>query len=66
LAFILVSIKYNEDGYFANDFYAKVGGITIQEMNLLELEAIILLNHTLFVGDEFFYRYKMYLNQYIK
>lgn len=61
-----MSIKYNEDDYFANDFYAKVGGISMQEINVLEYEAILLLKHTLFVEHDFFSKYKIYLDQYSK
>jgi hypothetical protein len=66
LAFILLSIKFNEDDYFDNDFYAKVGGITINEINLLEYEAFKHLKHTLFVGNELFNRYKHFLDHYAK
>ena len=30
---MLVSIKYNEDDFFSNSFYAKVGGVSITELN---------------------------------
>ena len=66
LAFIVLSIKYNEDDYFANDFYSKVGGLSLQEINVLEYESLILLKHNLFVEDDFFSKYKIYLDQYSK
>lgn len=66
LAFVLIAIKYNEDDYYANDFYAKVGGISMQEINVIEYEAVILMKHNLFVADDFFSKYKVYLDQYAK
>jgi hypothetical protein len=36
LASALVSIKYNEDQFFSNSFYAKVGGVTKKEIDKLE------------------------------
>ena len=32
----MVAVKYNEDEYFGNDFYAKVGGVTKNEIKFLE------------------------------
>ncbi len=61
-----MAIKYNEDDYFSNEFYSKVGGISLQEINALEYESLILIKHTLFVEQEFFLKYKLYLDQYLK
>lgn len=66
LANIILAIKYNEDDYYANDYYAKVGGITLQEINSLEYECVKLLKHKLFVDGEFYKKYEMYLKQYQK
>lgn len=66
LSYILIAIKYNEDDYFSNEFYSKVGGITLQELNVLEFESLLLIKHTLFVEKGFFYKYKLYLDQFAK
>jgi hypothetical protein len=66
LATITIAIKYNEDDYFSNDYYAKVGGISLQEINSLEYECVKLLKHKLFIDDEFFNKYETYLKQYQK
>ncbi len=63
---VLVAIKYNEDDYYSNDFYAKVGGITLQEINSLEYECVKLLNHKLFVDEDFYKKYEVYLKHYQK
>jgi hypothetical protein len=63
---VILAIKYNEDDYFANDYYAKVGGITLQEINVLEYECLKALNHRLFIEEEVFKKYEIYLKQYQK
>ncbi len=62
----MLGIKYNEDDYYSNEYYAKVGGVSLQEINVLELEAVLALRHTLFVDEEFFNKYKIYLKHYLK
>jgi hypothetical protein len=62
----VLGIKYNEDDYYSNEYYAKVGGVSLQEINVLELEAVLALRHTLFVDEEFFNKYKIYLKHYLK
>ena len=37
---VLVSIKYNEDIIFNNDYYSKVAGVKLNEINKMELEFI--------------------------
>ncbi|KAI9296618.1 cyclin-domain-containing protein [Neoconidiobolus thromboides FSU 785] len=41
---IMVSSKYYSDVFFTNSRYAKVGGISVMELNHLELELLISLN----------------------
>jgi hypothetical protein len=51
---LLVSIKYNEDENFSNKFYSKVGGISLDETNFLEIQFLNLLEYRLYVTDEAF------------
>lgn len=60
----VLAIKYNEDDYYSNEFYAKVGGISLSEMNTLEYNCVILLDHNLYVKDEMFFKYQIYLKNY--
>lgn len=62
----LLAIKYNEDDYYSNEYYAKVGGVSLTEINLLEYESLKLIKHRLFVDADFFIKYKTYLNHYLK
>lgn len=45
LTSILVSIKYNDDDYYKNEYYAKVGGVTLSEINKLEEEFLELMDY---------------------
>ena len=61
LASALVSIKYNEDHFFSNSFYAKVGGVTKKEIEKLEYEFLSLIDFSLYVDDIIFNKYNNYL-----
>ena len=58
---ILISIKYNEDNYFDNKYYAEIAGVKLKELNLLEYNFISLLHFNLFIQDEIYDKYKEYL-----
>ena len=59
---ILSSIKYNEDEYFNNEYYAKVAGVTINELNKMEYDFLVLLDFNLYIEPNTFNDYKMLLN----
>jgi hypothetical protein len=61
LASMLVSIKYNEDDYFSNKFYAKVGGVSKNEIDTLEYAFLILIDFKLYVSEELFKKYSDYI-----
>ena len=54
---MVVAIKYNEDEYYTTDFYAKLGGISIIEMNTLEYEFASMIHFNLFITQELFFKY---------
>ena len=58
---IVISIKYNEDTFFKNSFYAKVGGISVKELTKLENAFLKLIEFKLFVSDDLFQKYSSYL-----
>ena len=58
---MLVSIKYNEDDFFSNSFYAKVGGVSITELNYLEYEFLSLIDFDLYVDDDLYSKYSNYI-----
>ena len=64
LGCLLLAIKYNEDVYFTNEHYAKVGGVSVKELNELEYFSIELLNFNLFISDDIYQKYLKYITNY--
>lgn len=54
LVSVMVAIKYYDDEYYKNEYYAKVGGLTLKEVNQLEMEFLELINYELFINKEVF------------
>lgn len=49
---VVIAIKFFDDKYYSNGFYAKVGGVSRSELNLLELEMLQLMSFNAYVGVE--------------
>ena len=64
LGCLLLAIKYNEDLYYTNEQYAKVGGVSVQELNDLELYSIQFLNFNLFISEDIYEKYIQYITNY--
>lgn len=58
---VLVSAKFMDDMYYNNAYYAKVGGISTREMNLLEVDFLFGLGFQLNVTPDTFHAYCCYL-----
>lgn len=52
LACVLTSAKFLQDECFKNDYFAKVGGVTLKELNRLEVELLKLISFRLFISEE--------------
>ena len=50
----MTSIKFLEDKYYKNEYYAKVGGVSLKELNCLEVEFLYLIDFNLFINEELF------------
>ena len=61
---MVLAIKYNEDDYYSNKYYAKVGGIGLNELNELEYNLLILLEFNTFIDDETYEKYENQLNDF--
>ena len=48
----MLAIKYNEDKQFKNFYYAKICGITVNEMNSIEYELFMRLGFNLVISEE--------------
>mmetsp|Transcript_453 Transcript_453/g.478 ORF Transcript_453/g.478 Transcript_453/m.478 type:complete len:169 (+) Transcript_453:3-509(+) len=55
---VMIAAKFSEDIYYKNSYYAKVGGISNCELNLLELQFLLLLDFNLFVAEEDYQKYQ--------
>lgn len=54
---IAVSTKFSSDYFYSNSRYSKVGGISLREMNYLELQFLILCDFNLLITVEEYERY---------
>ena len=61
LACMIMAIKFNEDDYYSNEYYAKVGGISMKEMNQLESNTLVLLDFNVFIDDVLYDNYQKQL-----
>ncbi|KAF5743624.1 cyclin-U4-1 [Tripterygium wilfordii] len=60
---VLVSAKFMDDIFYNNAYYAKVGGISTTEMNLLEVDFLFGLGFELNVTPNTFYTYCSFLER---
>ena len=61
LASLMLAIKYNEDDYYSNEYYAKVDGIALKELNRLEYSILLLLDFNIFIDDATYGNYEKQL-----
>ena len=64
LGCLILAIKYNEDVYFNNEYYAKIGGVPLDEINTLEYKSFELIDQNLFISDDIFEKYLAYITHY--
>lgn len=58
IASIIVAIKYNEDKFYSNVYYAKIGGLNLEQMNCLESEFLNFIEFSLFVDTKVYEKYE--------
>jgi len=57
---MMLAAKYHDDVPYANSYYAKVGGLTLEEVNTLELKFLDMLDWKMFVdGKEYQIHYDL-------
>jgi len=61
---LLLSIKYNEDSFFDNQYYSEIAGVKIKELKLLEYTFVSLVDFNFFVSDEIYEKYRNYLENF--
>ncbi|XP_010277841.1 PREDICTED: cyclin-P3-1-like [Nelumbo nucifera] len=60
---VMLAVKFVEDVYYNNAYYARVGGITIAEMNRMEMKFLFSLEFRLHVTTETFKSYCLQLEK---
>ncbi len=63
---MLLSIKYLEDFYYDNEYYAKVGGLSLREINDLEAEMLQMLGFSVHIEEAIYYKYKEDIEEFVK
>jgi hypothetical protein len=58
---ILLGAKFFDDAYYNNAYYSKVGGVSVSEMNGLEVDFLFRINFSLHVTPELFEKYRVEL-----
>ncbi len=61
---ILISIKYNEDSYYDNKYYAEIAGVKLKELKSIEYSFVDLLNFNTFIKDDIYEKYREYLDNF--
>ena len=59
---VLISIKYNEDSYFDNNFYSQIAGVKPDQLKLLEYTFLEYNDFNIYVEDIEYEQYEKYLN----
>ena len=64
LAAIFASIKYNEDSFYDNKFYAEIAGVKLKELKMIEYTFLELIDFNMFIKTEEYEEYKNYLEKF--
>ena len=60
LIFVYISIKLNEDYNIKSDFYAKIAGVSIKDLNALEYRMCVAMNFDFYVKTDYYQQYFAY------
>jgi hypothetical protein len=61
---VLISIKYNEDSFFDNQYYSEIAGVKIKELKLLEYTFVSMVDFNFYVSNEIYQKYLEYLDEF--
>ena len=61
---VLISIKYNEDSFFDNQYYSDIAGVKIKELKLLEYTFVSMVDFNFYVSNEIYQKYLEYLDEF--
>ena len=60
LIFVYISIKLNEDISIKSDYYAKISGVSVKDLNMLEYQMCVAMNFDFYVKSEYYQQYFVY------
>ena len=60
LIFVYISIKLNEDINIKPDFYSKVAGVSVKDLNMLEFQICVAMNFEFFIKSDYYQQYFAY------
>ena len=58
---IIIAIKYNEDKYYSDLYYTKIGGLKLKKLNKLEMKFLIWISFKLFIDLKDYEKYETIL-----
>ena len=61
-AAVLISIKFNEDGFFDNEYYGQIAGIKKSELKIIEYNFFCMCDFNVFISEKSFEKYSKCLN----
>eukprot|EP00298_Acanthocystis_sp_HF-20_P009578 c18389_g1_i3.p1 GENE.c18389_g1_i3~~c18389_g1_i3.p1 ORF type:complete len:147 (+),score=20.65 c18389_g1_i3:80-520(+) len=61
---VMIAAKFYDDVYYNNSFYARVGGVSVKELNNLEVEFLFMINFSLYISAEEYERYRLELTSH--
>ena len=63
---IVIAAKFFDDRFFVNSYYAKIGGLSTEELNVLEMDFLYSINFTLHVSSADYQNYHNELFKHIE
>ncbi len=61
-----MAIKYNEDVFYDNKYYAEIAGVKFKELKIIEYNFVQMTDFKLYISPETFIKYKDYLENFEK
>lgn len=61
---MMLAAKYHDDLFYNNAYFSKLGGLSVAELNNLELDMLHILDYELFVSQKLFEKYYVQLRNY--
>ena len=56
---MVIAAKFHDDKFYSNNYYSRLGGVTLKEMNLLERQFLTEIKYDLFVPTHTYKKYKV-------